>query len=250
MEWEEKSMAWLVEDFYGCTQLPVGAFNAQGQLLQALGLTRLLTPEQLRMVTEQIQEGKIERLSCCLAQLEVPEVGLLAVQALAGDSMEEGYLLFGPFDEEGRPSRLLPHLARLVRQIQEGLLFGGKICPHGRRRQIGSFHVRRALAYVDRHYSQEITLEALAQQLGINKSYLSTLFKEETGMAFSQWVNRVRIERSKELLKETSRSITEIAFDVGYASHPYFTSTFRKYTGMTPQQYRLGWREYENTSVV
>ena len=72
----------------------------------------------------------------------------------------------------------------------------------------------------------------------LNRSYLSTLFKQKTGMKFIDYLNEVRIEKSKELLKDSNRKMYQISKAVGYDNPKYFFRIFKKKTGMTPEQYR------------
>ena len=67
---------------------------------------------------------------------------------------------------------------------------------------------------------------------------LSTLFKQKTGMKFIDYLNEVRIEKSKELLKDSNRKMYQISKAVGYDNPKYFFRIFKKKTGMTPEQYR------------
>jgi len=72
----------------------------------------------------------------------------------------------------------------------------------------------------------------------MNPSYLSYFFKEQTGENFIDYLNKVRIEKAKELLKDSSMSLSEIASQVGYSNAGYFNRIFKKIVGITPGQYR------------
>lgn len=92
---------------------------------------------------------------------------------------------------------------------------------------------------IDEDYGNELKLEEIAKELGYNSAYLGKQFKSATGTYFNQYLDQVRIEKSKILLKETSKKIYEIAEAVGYSSADYFTMKFKKYEFMSPKRYRV-----------
>lgn len=96
----------------------------------------------------------------------------------------------------------------------------------------------RVYRYVEQNYDRHLTLEDVASYFHLNKCYFCSVLKKELNKTFSQIVNEVRIEKSKELLKETSLSTLSIALSVGFNNQNYFNVTFKKITGITPLQYR------------
>lgn len=101
------------------------------------------------------------------------------------------------------------------------------------------------LQYIRIHYAEPITLDRLAAMEHISKSYLSRLFKQQTGQTVISYVNSLRIETAKHLLTATRANVNEIAYQVGYASPKYFHRTFRALTGDTPANFR---KRYQNQS--
>lgn len=103
--------------------------------------------------------------------------------------------------------------------------------------------------YLEQHYDTEIYLESMAQKLGISSGYLSGYFKEKTGENFIDYLNSVRISKARELLAQTDWMIRDIAYKVGYQNMNSFNRMFKKYTGLTPSEYRkrqTGLYEREN----
>jgi len=99
--------------------------------------------------------------------------------------------------------------------------------------------VRMVAAYVRENRAREnFSLDDTAAHFNLNKDYLGKLFKKEMGLAFSGYLNNVRIEEAKRLLRETPESVTTIAFEAGYESLDTFQKSFKRVTGMTPSQYR------------
>jgi AraC family transcriptional regulator len=97
----------------------------------------------------------------------------------------------------------------------------------------------QVLEYIDVHLHQEIQLANLAQLLEMSQFHFSHLFKQSIGMAPYQYVLQQRIERAKQLLKQTDHSIVDIAFSCGFSSHSHLSQQFRQHTGMTPKTYRV-----------
>nr|WP_321293113.1 response regulator [uncultured Trichococcus sp.] len=92
--------------------------------------------------------------------------------------------------------------------------------------------------YLDIHFADAITLDFLSDIFYINSSYLSTLFKEKTGMKYVDYLNGLRIDAAKTLLQTTDRRAATISRLVGYDNEKYFYRVFKKFTDLTPEQYR------------
>jgi AraC family transcriptional regulator len=97
----------------------------------------------------------------------------------------------------------------------------------------------QVLEYINEYLEQDIKLADLAQLLGISQFHFSYLFKRSLGMPPYQYLLQQRIERSKQLLKQTDKSIIDIAFLCGFNSHSHLSKQFRQLTGMTPKAYRI-----------
>lgn len=93
--------------------------------------------------------------------------------------------------------------------------------------------IRQAIAYIQAHYAEDISTAALARSLGFSANYLSNLFRGETGCRIKEYVNRVRVEHSKRLLKDTNLKVYEVAERVGFQDSSYFCKVFKEITGTT-----------------
>lgn len=98
--------------------------------------------------------------------------------------------------------------------------------------------VRQILVTIDASISSDLSLKRFANELFLNTSYLSSLFKKETGMTLTDYVNQNRINTAKRLLKSTTLSIQSVATAVGIPDIHYFTRLFRRETGFSPREYR------------
>lgn len=95
--------------------------------------------------------------------------------------------------------------------------------------------------YLDTHYLEDINLENIAENLHLNKFYLSHCFKNYMGISPMQYINKRRISEAQMLLISTKLTITEISFRCGFNNSSYFQTTFKKAIGITPGQYRKDW---------
>lgn len=103
---------------------------------------------------------------------------------------------------------------------------------------IENLTVKRAVSMIHEFYRRGVTLEEIAQKLGITPEYLGTQFHQEMGVNFSAYMKAFRIEKAKELLLGTQLKLYEIAEMVGYSDPKYFSKVFKGQTGQLPAEYR------------
>src|SRR5699024_1802434 len=140
-----------------------------------------------------------------------------------------------PYGIVYKPKFILPHIVTTLNSIWRD-------CPKTSldypRCQPYNLHVNRAIDYMYHRYQDEITLSDMAKHLNISKHYFSSMFKRETGKTFIQFLNEIRIEKSKEMLLDGNSSMLDIALSVGFNTQNYFNITFKKHTGSTPMEYK------------
>lgn len=100
--------------------------------------------------------------------------------------------------------------------------------------------VRECMEYVRAHYYERINIASAAEALHVNKSYLGTVFKKETGVSIVETITRYRLDKAMELMRQTEYKLFEISEKVGFEDPAYFTNVFIKYIGMSPSAYRMG----------
>lgn len=100
--------------------------------------------------------------------------------------------------------------------------------------------IRLAIQNINENYKNKISLKTVANHLHTNPSYLSMLFKQEMGVTFTDYLNQVRINRSCELLTNTSLSLIDVSLQAGFDDQSYFSKVFKKIKGVTPKSYRNG----------
>lgn len=98
--------------------------------------------------------------------------------------------------------------------------------------------VEKIRRFIEEHYRENVTLRMISDALYFNPSYISRLFKAETGQNYVDFLYEVRIRHAKKLLAETDMSIQQITEAVGFSNAKYFSRSFKLYTGMQPTQFR------------
>ncbi|MCQ2401983.1 MAG: response regulator [Lachnospiraceae bacterium] len=101
-------------------------------------------------------------------------------------------------------------------------------------------HVDSVIEYIKNHYAEDVTVRSASESLNMSESYLAKVFHSKTGYTFLEYLTMYRIEKAIELLSEGDMRTYEVANTVGYQDTKYFSKLFRKFTGMTPSEYRKG----------
>jgi len=108
-------------------------------------------------------------------------------------------------------------------------------------RVTGKYHsmIQKAKEYIDSHFAdQDISLHLVASVVSVSPNHFSTIFSQETGETFIEYLTQVRISRSKHLLLTTKMKSADIAYESGFGDPHYFSFIFKKNTGMAPRDYR------------
>ena len=95
-----------------------------------------------------------------------------------------------------------------------------------------------AKRFINEHLDEKLTLDKVSQVAGVSSFYFCKLFKQTTGLSFTEYINRRRVEWAKRKLLSPDTRVTEVAFDVGYMSLSQFNRSFLKYAGESPTRYR------------
>lgn len=102
--------------------------------------------------------------------------------------------------------------------------------------------IRKCIEYMEEHYAEKLSLVELAEVAYVHPSYLSRLFRKETGTNYIEFLNHIRIEKAKKILLKTDLSIEAISEKVGFNSPNYFSVAFKKAVGIAPGTFRAGGR--------
>ena len=105
----------------------------------------------------------------------------------------------------------------------------------------------RMRRYAEAHYQKKLKLKALAEEMGYSDAYLSQKFHQEMGIPFTEYIHRLRVEKSCHLLETTDYKVSRIAEEVGYDGVKFFNQIFKAHLSITPREYRTRSR---STTVV
>lgn len=111
------------------------------------------------------------------------------------------------------------------------------------RMQEYSAAVKEMVSVIEENYGMRLGLDSFADKFRLTPEYLSNLFAKETGMTFSNYLKKIRMEKAKELILNTDMKIYEVACSVGYPDQKYFSKVFKEYTGVSAKQYAIDERK-------
>lgn len=103
--------------------------------------------------------------------------------------------------------------------------------------------IEAAVSFINNNYERNITLGDISRYVFLSRSYFAKAFKDIKGISPIHYLLKIRVERARELLMHTNRKVLHIAYDVGFSNQQRFNVIFKKYTGMTPIQYRKLYRK-------
>ena len=139
--------------------------------------------------------------------------------------------LFDKLSSFSRMAEMFDYLKQLVLKMREMNLYKSQTS--------ASQVLEEAIHYLDNNYTDPLlSMDVVCDALGISISYLSTLFKKMLDTSFNKYLVKIRIEKAQELLRFSPQKIYEIAQSVGYNDVYYFSYSFKKYTGVSPKEYR------------
>lgn len=162
----------------------------------------------------------IFNITILLSQMEIENGGL----------EESKYVYFKAIDESTSAEETIQQLGMFLQETDI------VIKQHEDNR--GNSNMKRLLQYIQEHYAEALSLSEMAKQFHFNPSYLSTYFTANNKEGFNEYLNRIRIEKAVELLREKELAISEISCMVGYSDHSYFCKVFKKFMSLSPSKYR------------
>lgn len=240
----KKHIKIILKKFYLCTHLPIQAYKLNGELIHRKGfdtnLESLVNNKKYDMMIKESLNNKDKN------PINIHYLNNICFTSYYIDDKYLNNLIFilGPYStfKENRnniiykPANIFKYYIILINEIIDDKIYDiGMDCQN---KKFYTLHVKKALNYINLMYSEDITLNSVSNYLGINKSYLASLLKEETGKTFTEILNEIRIEKSKELLSNTNLSALDIALTVGYNNQNYYNIVFKKFTNKTPLEFR------------
>lgn len=106
-----------------------------------------------------------------------------------------------------------------------------------------SNEISKAIKFIQQNYAQEISLQDVAEHVNLSPNYFSSVFKKELKVNFVEYLNEIRIDNAKKLLRDTCLKFYEIAEKVGFKESTYFSVLFKQVTRLTPNKFRQIWQK-------
>ena len=215
-----------------------------------------------QVMLQKVQEGNAEEAVCCHLDMDdkvgafsrseyehwkimtVIAVTLCSRAAIEGGlTPEEAYGLSGFYIRKMERCKTVESLKKWRDQAVRH--FAQSVAELKKTDTVGDY-TRQVKDYIARHYREKIYLADIAKAIGLNQTYLSKVFAQETGETIQEYICKVRVERAANLLRYSDEEIATIALYVNFPSQSYMGKMFRKYMGMTPLEYRkqFGTAEY------
>lgn len=210
------------------TQIPVDWFDL-GKLMVAKDKENLFTRIEEEFQQAQKQEGVTPALLRSLA-IEM----MLRLKMELNDLKSAQAMVSGLYKDVFGKAALASDVAELVALVQEAAGMMIDILGQDDRSPI----VKQVLNHIHEFYMEEMSLKSLGRKYNIHPGYLGKLFNKETNETFTDYINKYRIQKAKEMLKETNLKVHEIARGVGYWETGYFHKQFKKYVGISPTDYK------------
>lgn len=237
----------ISKNFFACTQLPIRTVDFHGNILASAGYHQNL--EQLfngNHIFDQVKPLMLAKKEKSMIIIPCLQPVCFAASWMCSKNITRGFHIIGPYAQSEtpclpgisyRPASCIPHLFTLLGDIAaDSSYLKQKIKRYSTLPY--NTYVKKAIDYLDACYDHPITLTAMASYLNISKYYLCSLFKKATNKTFSQYLNEIRIEKSKELLLKEQLSILDVALAVGFNNQNYYNIMFKKIMHHTPVEFR------------
>ena len=219
----------VLDDFYHSTGIDIKFWDFSNTSTSIIKTSNLFSPKMLKRDVKGTRE---------LTTLTYRGYIHFIVLPFDQGSNIQGHFVAGPFQSHSpqykddiayKPFYCLTHFERLLKTITRKQLSAPmRFDPS----------ILKGIEYIHTHYRNEIALDQICNHLGLNKCYFCSLFKRSTELTFSQFLNRVRVDASKQYLLHSSDSVLEVALANGFNNHNYFSSTFKKIVGISPIDFR------------
>ncbi len=233
----ERNPKEVAEDFYASTFIAVSAYSYDGKIQYSGG-------DHYRYADYDLINNLLEKMlypadtSYTSLTLSNDRGYHYTAYYINKTSPKDGFVIMGPYNQEDLERVNNLNICYSNNLYMAPLNQTLDLCPANGCAGCYSLNVRRAMNFIQAHYKENITLDALVSHLNLNKSYFCTLFKKETGVTFTHYVNLVRVEKSKRQLLKDNKSVLDIALSVGFSNQNYYTITFKRITSMTPMEFR------------
>ena len=231
-----EGMARLIEQF----DLPLKIVGLAQDGIEVLELIEKYHPELLIIDINMPNLTGLQTIE--MIRKDNPDMKIIIVSGYDNFSYAQKALELGVFSYLLKPldiSNFKGVLESAINGYEKRLLEISLLNKHGYRETDFVSKGDEIKAYMKNHYAdRDISLNNMAEYFSVSSSTMAKLVKKRCGMNFSEYLNQLRIEAAEKLLLKTELSINDISLMVGYSSQHYFSRIFKKYKGMSPENYR------------
>lgn len=200
---------------------------------------------------EAVEKAGELKADIVIMDINLPKMnGLEAIKAIQ-DQAEEGcqiyMIIVTGYDDfsycrQALRLRVADFILKPIDFESLGLVIQGlvqKVMDNPKRKRFMSGTIKKITEWMADHLGEEnMSLTLLAEQMNMNPTYISQLFKKELGIGYHSYLNQMRVEKAREYLKKTDEPITSVAEKVGFSDYRVFTKVFKSIEGETPSQFR------------
>ncbi len=214
---------------------PINSIN------ELLSKIKLESVEAVSEYTEKFFGGLMDRKNITPDNIKIIMSELIngaqkIIMEMKDESKEHENIDFGIYEEIGKYKTL-----EEMKPVVFHYLAGINKTIHAARNSRNLHIINKAKQFIHNSYKQDdLSLNQIAALVSVSPGYLSILFRKETNQTFIEYLTLVRMEKAKELLKTSSLKSYEVAYNVGFSDPHYFSMSFKKYTGVTPSDYKSG----------
>ncbi len=201
-------------------------------IINIRGLHREKVIELIESIFNNLKEKKVSFDTIKIVSIEFINILKRMIKELDMEQESE-YHFSGNLYEDIKIYRTIDELMEWFKLLYSSLL---DIIEKNKKNDNFSAVVKKAVDYILKNYYKDISLSYVSEQINVSPQYLSKLFKEENGKSFTSYLNNLRIDHAKTMMKE-GIELKEVAHKVGFNNYTYFFTVFKEITGMTPQQY-------------
>lgn len=212
-------------------------YDYEEQLLEAIGIG------DVNRATETLAKiNQIKRATLASNPIRSHKNSLIAICTLftraiikGGVNSELAFHLSDAYILEIEKTSEIENLKQLEYDMLHNFI---NVLMNERQKKVYSKPVKLAISYIYENILHELPLDVIARHAQVHSSYLSNKFKSEVGMTVTEFINRKRVEDSKFFLLHTNTPISTISVLFKFCNQSYYTSLFKKYTGVTPHQFK------------
>ncbi len=229
----------VIEKFYNLTNIPVQAYGVNGEKICHYGFS----PKFNDIFKNENFLDKLDLEDININEtITIKDSIHFSIMSICPKNQHRGVFIVGPYSSNPnisgivyKPIELSSYMTKTIRMIWRDFSSYQQVIQVD---EPYSFHVKKALDYIDSRYKEDLKLNDVAEYLNINKSYFCSILKKETGYTFTQYLNHVRIEKSKYLLLNKEHSMLDVALLVGFNNQNYYNIMFKKLTNLTPLEFK------------